>query len=542
MHAQPQETAAPTRGRDPLLGTVLAGTRLEAILGEGAASRVYRGSHEASGRPLAVKVLSAAAATNPALVERFRREAEALARMRHPHVVQVVDSGTTPLGRPFLLMELLEGRTLLSVIEAEAPLLPGRIGEIGAQLAAGLAEAHRHGLVHRDLKPSNVILIGGAEGERAKILDFGIARLVDGRPRLEITAREALLGTPRYMAPEQVMSPTEVGPAADLYALGVILYELLAGRVPFEGGVMEVLEQQLTAAPPPLPTDSGLEPLVLQLLARDPRQRPSSAEAVRDAIWAATEPVAAGPSERPTVRPVSVLSAWSSALYDTAEQTPADLPPDGPRDGPRDGSSPWSTSSAAGQAEVTTPEGERARARAALFDEAPTAEHAPFEGETTRIPYGLSVPGNGGSARLVVRDLEAPAPWQDPADLGDVDTAFDGARSPLEEGSDPQGPVPAIARAASRPHPGPSDDGRSAPCAPPAGSAYVDEDPTRVPAPRSSSGAALLRPRWGALVALVLLGAAAFGYVLQLRLAPEEVILRTEDLPVIQREAGAELR
>ncbi|MEQ8272023.1 MAG: serine/threonine-protein kinase [Deltaproteobacteria bacterium] len=267
--------SADVQPRDRLLGQVLHGARLEAVLGEGSASRVYRARHLVLEREYAVKVLSVPHAHKDDLVERFYREARALSRMAHENIVGVVDCGQTHDGRPFLTMEMLFGETLQARLE-RGRLAMNEVVDITRQVLSGLAEAHRRGLVHRDLKPANVMLVNVEGATVAKLLDFGVARLVrDDQP--QITSTEMLLGTPRYMAPEQAMRAADASPRSDLYSFGVMLYEMLAGRAPFEGGLIEVLDKQFHTPPPVLRTSSGLEPLVFQLLEKDPAKRPSNA-------------------------------------------------------------------------------------------------------------------------------------------------------------------------------------------------------------------------------------------------------------------------
>jgi serine/threonine protein kinase len=265
--------------QDPLLGSVLRNYRIEALIGEGAAARVYRARHVFLDRLSAVKLLSATSASTAGLRARFEREARALATMSHPNVVSVFDFGFSRDGRPFLAMELLSGTTLREALLMEGPLERWRIMGIARQIASGLAEAHRHRIVHRDLKPANIMLLGQGTREKVKILDFGVAR-ASGRSEKELTGLEVIIGTPRYMAPEQVMNPSKVSPASDLYSLGVVLYEMLSGRAPFEGGTIHVLDQQMNHEPPPLTTTTGLERLVDQLLEKDPGDRPPDAETV----------------------------------------------------------------------------------------------------------------------------------------------------------------------------------------------------------------------------------------------------------------------
>lgn len=268
---------------DPLLGVVLHGYRLDSVLGRGRAAIVYRARHEVLHREAAIKILARDLAVQPEQLERFRREAQALSAMHHPNIVEVFDFGTAPDGRPFLSMELLNGRTLASEIDRNGPVGIGRFVEIARQLASGLAEAHRRGLVHRDLKPNNIMLVDGPAGEVAKILDFGIVRFTSAE-RSQLTDNDLVLGTPRYMAPEQVVSPHDAGPRSDLYALGVILYEMLTGRAPFDGSLMAVLEQQLHGVPPPMGTQTGFEPLIGSLLQKNPEDRPPTAEALLEAL------------------------------------------------------------------------------------------------------------------------------------------------------------------------------------------------------------------------------------------------------------------
>ena len=269
---------------DPLVGSVLHGYKLEARIGRGALAHVYRARHRVLDHLYAVKVLYGAAAVNERAQARLRREAQALSRLRHPHIVNVVDFGSTPSGLPFLTMELVVGQTLRNVIKADAPLPAQRVARIARQIADALAFAHDQGIVHRDVKPSNVMVLDpGGTTDVIKVLDFGIARVGRGEGT-RLTATDALLGTPRYMAPEQITGASDVGPPADLYALGMLMYAMLAGAPPFVGATMDVVEQQLAQKPPTLPTRTGLEPLVMALLEKQPHLRPQSGRAVMQAI------------------------------------------------------------------------------------------------------------------------------------------------------------------------------------------------------------------------------------------------------------------
>lgn len=201
-------------------------------------------------------------------------------KLRHPNIAQVVDFGILT-GRPFLTMEMIRGRTLYAMIMQSAPFPPERAAYYARQIAMGLGAAHRLGIIHRDLKPANVMVVDEGDREVLKILDFGIARTVDaalGDTRL--TAQDRLLGTPTYMAPEQILSPSNVTAASDLYSLGIVMYRMLRRVSPFEGTRSEVVDRQLRAPPPALDDHGALGRLVLDLLAKKPTDRPASAEEV----------------------------------------------------------------------------------------------------------------------------------------------------------------------------------------------------------------------------------------------------------------------
>lgn len=263
--------------RDPLIGKTLDRYRVIEQLGVGGMGCVYRARHAVIDREYAIKVLFGDFACDEKFQARFKREAQSVSKIRHPNIVSVEDFGTTPQGLTFLVMELVRGRTLEALIEAEAPLSPARTARILRQIAAGLGAAHRLGFVHRDVKPSNMML---TDGESVKILDFGAVNLRSLPTDQRLTTIGHIIGTPTYMAPEQTQDPN-VGPPADLYALGVLAFEMLTGQPPFTGpGRAEILIKHLTEDPPPLPPSGGLERLVAQLLSKLPEQRPQSSEEV----------------------------------------------------------------------------------------------------------------------------------------------------------------------------------------------------------------------------------------------------------------------
>ncbi|HEY1087779.1 MAG TPA: serine/threonine-protein kinase, partial [Archangium sp.] len=280
-------------------GTTIGPFVLEAVLGEGTMGRVYRARHEKLGRHVALKVLHARHLEDKTLVARFLQEARLVNQINHPHIVEVHDLVEEP-ARVYCVMELLEGETLSARV-AQRPLTVEEVRDVGRQIADALHAAHQVGVVHRDLKPDNVFL-AKKQAETVKVLDFGVAKLLKGSTDLRIaeTQQGTMVGTPKYMAPEQVAG-LEVDARTDVYALGTMLYELLAGRTPFDAQVFGQLASDLiTRAPPPLPPRTpGGEPipprlasLVLACLSKQPAQRPASMGAVSTALEQALEPKA----------------------------------------------------------------------------------------------------------------------------------------------------------------------------------------------------------------------------------------------------------
>ncbi len=266
---------------DPAPGAIAGEYEIFELLGTGGFAFVYRAKHLPSGRELALKLLRTDSVASPTSTRRFAREAQALASLSHPNLVRIADSGLTPDGRPYLAMELVRGSTLLQALREAGSFTLERARNLAGQLAEGLAEVHARGYVHRDLKPKNVMLVPHEGGETVKILDFGLTRLLDPDSELtHLTTMGFQLGTARWMAPEQIRDPSNVGPGADLYALGLILYSMIAGRPPFAGTADEVLHQHLESPPPALPEAGALSELIERLLAKDPGQRPQSARAV----------------------------------------------------------------------------------------------------------------------------------------------------------------------------------------------------------------------------------------------------------------------
>ena len=277
--------------------------QIDAFVGAGGMGRVYRARHVALERDVALKVLSPAYAADPELVARFRREAVATSRLAHPNVVAALDFGTAD-GTPYFVMEWLDGVALDELLAQTGPLPPARALHLAAQAASALGAAHAAGIIHRDVKPGNLMVCAG---DVVKVVDFGLAQLraLDAR----LTHEGRTLGTPAYLAPEQVAGEV-VGPTADVYALGGVLYELLTGAPAVGAGdALALLTRQLTQ-PAPAPSaarpalrDLGVDALCAAMLAKDPAARPAdgaaAAAAIVDVLTALTgAPAAAALTER----------------------------------------------------------------------------------------------------------------------------------------------------------------------------------------------------------------------------------------------------
>jgi hypothetical protein len=289
-------------GRDPLLGTVLGGKyKLETVIGKGGMGRVYRAEHIGLGRPMAVKVLHADHAADTASVKRFRREAMAHSRIEHPNVLRVHDCGQDG-ELHFMVMELLEGRDLRAILDAERILPMERIVAIMTQVCSALAAAHRQGVVHRDVKPANIMITPsedeeGQPYEHVTVCDFGLAKTVGPQPKTgwgdssPLTAIGATVGTPDYLSPEQALGE-ECDPRTDIYTCGAVMYEMTTGRVPFHTahlmGLLVAVATKLPRPPSELypGIDRGLEAVILKALSKNRGLRQQTAQALRGELSA----------------------------------------------------------------------------------------------------------------------------------------------------------------------------------------------------------------------------------------------------------------
>jgi len=293
-------------------GTRLGQYEVQDFIGQGAMGVVYRAYHPQLERTGAVKVLQGLA-PDPATVARFRHEAQAIARLRHPNIVDVYDFGEFE-GTPYMIVEYEPGGSLAGKM-AQGPLDPRAALTYLRGIAAGLDYAHGHGVIHRDVKPANVLLTAD---DAPVLADFGLAKLLEGNSLKSMTG--VTTGTPAYMAPEQVTGH-DVGPAADRYSLATIAYEMLTGVIPFDGeGLMEVLYAQVhREAPAPSSRHSALNPgvdrVILRGLAKNPAQRWESATAFVDALAAA---MANGHGERPPMDQTLVIAPAAAETPPTA--------------------------------------------------------------------------------------------------------------------------------------------------------------------------------------------------------------------------------
>ena len=289
--------------------TKLIGGRYEVgdRIARGGMGTVYRGTDTKMDRPVAIKILDTKLADDEATVARFRREMLATARLSHPNIVDVYDFGRTDDGHSFLAMELVEGTTLARVLAPGEPLETDRAIRIGLQVARAVVEAHARGVVHRDLKPSNIMLRDlHDEADVVKVLDFGIAQMLGDTTEITDLTGSKVIGTPRYVAPEQVQGD-DVGPGADLYSLGVVLYEALAGRPPFESeSAMALMYRHVHTPAVPLSRVAGvdvprwLDELVTSLLKKAPTDRPQSASEVVECLRTRRFPVEVAPTKPAT--------------------------------------------------------------------------------------------------------------------------------------------------------------------------------------------------------------------------------------------------
>ena len=309
------------KGKD-LSGVVLHDTyRLVRKLAQGGMGELYEAEHaRLAGKKYAVKLLQLEAAALPEMVARFRREAEITSELGHPNIVEVLDFHETEAGRPFLVMEFLEGEDLGAVLQRRGRITPGEVAVLARQVGDALAAAHARGVVHRDMKPENIYVLdadGGGE-LRAKVLDFGISKIRHSRS--VVTREHSVLGTPTYMSPEQALGEVgEIDEATDIFALGTICYYCLTGRLPFDaptmpGVIYKICHEEPVPAGEIVLLPAGVDAVLARALEKDKAARFQDVEVFVAALTAALEPGAesrpapvtargVGPAPPPATRP-----------------------------------------------------------------------------------------------------------------------------------------------------------------------------------------------------------------------------------------------
>lgn len=328
---------------DALVGTVIHDRyRVESLLGVGGMGAVFRAHHLGLRRDVALKVLHPEIGGDESVSKRFDREATSASRLDHPNCVRVSDFGTTDNGTKYLVMEFLEGHELKDSLGQ--PLAPDRAVQIAIQIFQALEHAHHFGVVHRDLKPENIYVTTDFRGQEVvKIVDFGIAKLIDEQGAHEKLTRAGLVfGTPRYMSPEQAAGG-KIDERTDIYAAGLILYEMLSGNVPFDSDEPgQLLRMQIIAPPPPLPASvpESLTKVVDKLLEKSKSDRHASAREVIDVLSrlereltslpAAAVAVAIASQPSAVTRTTSggrSMSSWQPVVVPSASLPPAPPPP-----------------------------------------------------------------------------------------------------------------------------------------------------------------------------------------------------------------------
>lgn len=336
----PPEVLEPEPKADTLLGWMLLETgqvidgkyRITRLIGTGGMGGVYEGENVLIRRRVAIKVLHADSATNTDVIRRFEREAQAAGEIGSDHILEVLDLGSLENGDRYMVMEFLDGETLAARLERHKQLTPGQIAPIARQFLTGLISAHAAGIIHRDLKPENIFILRSKAGRAdfVKLIDFGISKF--SRPFKEgehrMTRANAVLGTPCYMSPEQARGASETDVRSDIYSCGVILYESVSGRLPFEGESFNDLMFKIALSEPQplLDVVPSLDPdfcaLIARAIARDPADRFASAQEFAESLdaWmqknALVEAIGMTPTwdAFPPQRPVAAESAESATM------------------------------------------------------------------------------------------------------------------------------------------------------------------------------------------------------------------------------------
>tara|TARA_B100001750_G_scaffold224433_1_gene215493 strand:+ start:3778 stop:5373 length:1596 start_codon:yes stop_codon:yes gene_type:complete len=324
-----RESDTVDEGPDPMIGRVLSGLyKVDSRIGEGGMGTVYMAFHVHLERPFAVKVLSERVAANKQAVDRLLQEAKAASSIDHDNIVDVVSFDATEDGKVFLVMEMLEGTSLADIVE-RGPMRLERALPIAFQVCEALHAAHERSIVHRDLKPDNVFIVRKADADFVKVLDFGISKVKTAEAeQVRMTRTGQLVGTPLYMSPEQAKGETDVDRRADIYALGVMLFEMLAGTPPFEGSnYFQLLWKHGNEAPPAL-TDRrpdlppAVAAVVMRALAKSPADRFQTMAEMEAALMAAAPEIGTHPSRLVSLPPRTLPATPTATPTSTPTPTP----------------------------------------------------------------------------------------------------------------------------------------------------------------------------------------------------------------------------
>lgn len=389
---------------DRLIGQVLAGKyRIDEKIDEGGMGCVYRATHVLMEKTVAVKVLHPALAADDKIVARFTREAKAASRISHPHAINVTDFGESENGIVYLVMEYLRGRTLKDIVRSEGPMPLTRVVEIVRQVSGALEAAHEQGVVHRDLKSDNIMLEEATGGDWAKVLDFGIAKIQQTAQSVHetdpgLTSPNLIIGTPQYMSPEQCSQASNIDTRSDVYSFGVILYEMLAGHVPFSGDSPTAIMMKHLQEPTPsileerkdLPASVGR--VIARALAKRPEDRYQKAGELYEELSAA-----AAEASNPSTDAFAPAASTARVVVPTGQNEPARTTL-----GERDD-----------EATVVSANYSRPRSGELPPPVAPVAEHSTFS------PWRIAVPALAAVAIIfavvyAMQSRNAPVSSQDP--------------------------------------------------------------------------------------------------------------------------------